>query len=87
MHAGVCICVHTVCVCLHAWVCVGACANVCVCQCVCVCMHMCADTRANLRMDPYRGLEAAVELGEVGMAASEGQNPLLRHGALHIIVL
>lgn len=36
---------------------------------------------------PYPCLEAAVELGEVGVSAGEGQDALLCHGAVHIIVL
>lgn len=35
----------------------------------------------------YPCLEAAVELGEVGVAAGEGQDPLFCHSAVHVIVL
>lgn len=38
-------------------------------------------------MASYPGLEAAVELGEVGVAAGEGQDALLSHSAVHVIVL
>lgn len=34
-----------------------------------------------------RSLEAAVQLGEVGVTTRQGQHPFLRHGALHVIVL
>lgn len=32
-------------------------------------------------------LEAAVQLGEVGVSAGEGQDALLRHGAVHVVIL
>lgn len=35
----------------------------------------------------YPCLEAAVELGEVGVSAGEGQDALLGHGAVHVVVL
>lgn len=35
----------------------------------------------------YWSLEGAVEVGEEGVVAAEGQNPLLDHGTLHVIVL
>lgn len=36
---------------------------------------------------PNPGLEAAVELGEVGVSAGEGQDPLLSHGTVDVIIL
>lgn len=36
---------------------------------------------------PHPCLEAAVQLGEVGVAAGQGQDALLRHGAVHVVVL
>lgn len=35
----------------------------------------------------YPCLEAAVQLGEVGVSAGEGQDALLRHGTVDIVIL
>lgn len=35
----------------------------------------------------HRSLKAAEELGEEGVVAGQGQDPLLCHGALHIVIL
>lgn len=35
----------------------------------------------------HRGLKAAEQLGEEGVTAGQGQDPLLRHRALHIVIL
>lgn len=35
----------------------------------------------------YRGLEAAEQLGEEGVIAGQRQDPLLSHGAFHVVVL
>lgn len=35
----------------------------------------------------YRGLKAAEQLCEEGVIAGQGQDPLLRHRALHVVVL
>ncbi len=35
----------------------------------------------------YPCLEAAVELGEVGVSTGKGQDALLGHGAVHVVVL
>lgn len=36
---------------------------------------------------PNPCLEAAVQLGEVGVSAGEGQDALLGHGAVHVVIL
>lgn len=43
------------------------------------------DPRA--RLPTHHGLEARVQLDEERRLASEGQDPLLDHGALHVVVL
>ena len=35
----------------------------------------------------YRSLKAAEQLSEEGVVAGQGQDPFLRHGALHIVIL
>lgn len=35
----------------------------------------------------HRSLKAAEQLGEEGVVAGQGQDPLLSHGALHIVIL
>lgn len=45
------------------------------------------SVRARKARSSYPCLEAAVELGEVGVSAGEGQDALLGHGAVHVIVL
>lgn len=35
----------------------------------------------------HRSLKAAEELGEEGVVAGQGEDPLLSHGAFHIVIL